>query len=162
LRFPALISHIMDPEFSKYALFFRLRNGKYHFAGSNNAEASYVKYLSEHPISPGRGSLIGRTAVERRTVHIPDCLADSEYTLHEYAHVGKHRSMLGVPLLRNGVAVGVIGLLRTSVEPFLDAKDHERLNSGVQSVLINRYDLGHSEMMPPAIPGSAGRLRSGP
>jgi GAF domain-containing protein/CheY-like chemotaxis protein len=105
---------------SEYAIFFRLRNGKYHVAGSNNAEASYVRYLSEHPISPDRGSLIGRTAVERRTVHIPDCLADPEYTLHEYARVGKHRSMLGVPLLREGVPIGVIGLLRTSVAPYTD------------------------------------------
>jgi two-component system, NtrC family, sensor kinase len=105
---------------SEYALFFRLWNGKYHVAGSNNAEATYVKYLSEHPISPDRGSLVGRTAVERRTVHIPDCLADPEYTLHEYARIGKHRSMLGVPLLREGVPIGVIGLLRTSVVPYTD------------------------------------------
>jgi signal transduction histidine kinase/DNA-binding response OmpR family regulator len=105
---------------SEYAIFFKLQDGKYHVGGSNNAEAAYVKYLSEHPISPDRGSLVGRTAVERRTTHIPDCLADPEYTLHEYARVGKHRSMLGVPLLRDGVAVGVIGLLRTSVEPYTD------------------------------------------
>src|SRR5205823_7706955 len=103
---------------SEYALFFKLRDGKYHVAGSNNAEATYVKYLSEHPINPDRGSLVGRTAFERRTVHIPDCLADPEYTLHEYARVGKHRSMLGVPLLREGVPIGVIGLLRTAVKPY--------------------------------------------
>jgi GAF domain-containing protein len=105
---------------SEYAVFFKLQDGKYHVAGSNNAEAAYIKYLSEHPISPDRGSLVGRTAVERRTIHIPDCLADPEYTLHDYQRVGKHRSMLGVPLLRDSVAVGVIGLLRTSVEPYTD------------------------------------------
>ncbi len=105
---------------SEYAIFFELQDGKYHVAGSNNAEAAYVKYLSEHPITADRGSLVGRTAVERRAVHIPDCLADPEYTLHEYARVGKHRSMLGVPLLRDGVAIGVIGLLRTLVEPYTD------------------------------------------
>ena len=105
---------------SEYALFFRLQDGKYHVAGSNNAEAEFVKYLSEHPISPSRGSLVGRTAIERRTVHIPDCQADPEYTGHERARIGKHRSMLGVPLLRDGVPIGVIGLVRTSVEPFTD------------------------------------------
>src|SRR5207342_1250241 len=62
----------------------------------------------------------GRTALERCTVHIVDCLADPEYTAHEYARTGKHRSMLGVPLLRDGVPVGVIGLLRTSVKPYTD------------------------------------------
>jgi GAF domain-containing protein len=105
---------------SEYALFFRLDDGKYHLAGSNNATADYIKYLSEHPISIDRGTVIGRTAVERHVVHIPDCLADPEYTAHEYARTGKHRSMLGVPLLRDGEPIGVIGLLRTSVRPYTD------------------------------------------
>ena len=65
---------------SEYACFFRLQDGKYHLAGSNNAGAEYIKYLSEHPIKIDRGSLVGRTAIERRTVHIPDCLNDPEYT----------------------------------------------------------------------------------
>ncbi|HEY6860893.1 MAG TPA: GAF domain-containing protein [Pseudolabrys sp.] len=105
---------------SEYACFFKLQDGKYHLAGSNNAKAAYIKFLSEHPLSIDRGSLVGRTALERRTVHIPDCLADPEYTSHEYARTGKHRSLLGVPLLRDGVPVGVIGLLRTSVKPYTD------------------------------------------
>jgi GAF domain-containing protein len=105
---------------SEYAIFFRLHEGKYHLAGSNNAKADYIKYLSEHPISVDRGTVVGRTAIERRAVHIPDCLADPEYTAHEYARTGKHRSMLGVPLLRDGMPVGVIGLLRTRVKPYTD------------------------------------------
>jgi GAF domain-containing protein len=103
---------------AEYACFFKLQDGKYHIMASNNAEAVYVKFLSENPISPGRSSLVGRTALERRTIHMPDCLADPEYAYHEYQRVGKHRSMLGVPLLRDGVAIAVIGLLRTVVEPF--------------------------------------------
>ena len=105
---------------SEYACFFRLQDGKYHLAGSNNAGAEYIKYLSEHPIKIDRGSLVGRTAIERRTVHIPDCLNDPEYTSYEYARTGKHRSLLGVPLLRDGTPVGVIGLLRTTVKPYTD------------------------------------------
>jgi two-component system, NtrC family, sensor kinase len=103
---------------SEYALFFKLQDGKCHLAASNNAQAEYVKYASEHPISVDRGSLVGRTVLERRAIHLPDCLADPEYKLQEYARVGKHRSMFGVPLLRDGVPIGVIGLLRTSVQPF--------------------------------------------
>ena len=105
---------------SEYAMFFRFQDGKYHLAGSNNAKAEYVQYLSEHPISIDGGSIVGRTALERRVVHIPDCLADPEYTSREYALVGKHRSMLGVPLLRDGAPVGVISLLRTTVKPYTD------------------------------------------
>ena len=59
---------------SEYACFFKFQDGVYHFAGSNNAKADYIKYLSEHPISVDRGTVVGRAAIERRMVHIPDCL----------------------------------------------------------------------------------------
>jgi len=105
---------------SEYAILFRLRDGKYYMAWSNNADPEWVKYWSEHPISVDRGSVVGRTALERRAVHIPDCLTDPEYTMHEAARLGKQRSMLGVPLLRDGVPIGVINLLRTAMIPFTE------------------------------------------
>ena len=82
---------------SEYAMLFRLRDGKYHVASSNNAAAEYVKHFLEHPITVDRGSLIGRTVLERRPVHIVDCLADPEYKMLEAARLGEHRTMLGVP-----------------------------------------------------------------
>jgi GAF domain-containing protein len=105
---------------AEYAMLYRLRDGKYHPACWNNAVAEWVKYLLDNPLSVGRGSLVGRTALERRTVHILDCLADAEYRMHEAARIGNQRTMLGVPLLRDGVPIGVIGLLRTSVKPFTE------------------------------------------
>jgi len=110
-------SRLCDAEF---AIIFKLDKGKYHVAASNNADEVFVKYASEHPIAPGRGSLIGRTALEGRTVHLPDCLADPEYTFVEYQQAGKYRSDLGVPLLRDGVPIGVIALMRTTVKPFTE------------------------------------------
>ena len=105
---------------SEYAILFRLRDEKYYMAWSNNADPEWVKYWSEHPISVDQGSVVGRTALERRAVHIPDCLTDPEYTMHEAARLGKQRSMLGVPLLRDGVPIGVITLLRTAMKPFTE------------------------------------------
>ena len=105
---------------AEYSILFRLRDGKYHVACSNKAGTEFVKFSEEHPIDVDRRSLVGRTALERRWVHIEDCLADPEYGLHEAARIGKHRTMLGVPLLHDGMAIGVIGLLRTSVKPFTD------------------------------------------
>jgi two-component system, NtrC family, sensor kinase len=105
---------------SEYSALYRLRDGNYHVACWNNAVAEWVSYIVDHPISVGRGTLIGRTALEGRTVHILDCLADPDYTMHEAARLGKQRSMLGVPLLHNGAVIGVIGLLRTSVKPFTE------------------------------------------
>ncbi|MFY9829851.1 MAG: GAF domain-containing protein [Rhodoplanes sp.] len=97
-----------------------LREGKYYLAAADNATDAFIKHASEHPIPPGRGSLIGRAAVEGATIHIPDCLADPEYTFLDYQAIGRYRSMLGVPLLRQGVVVGVIGLVRTTVVPFAE------------------------------------------
>jgi signal transduction histidine kinase len=105
---------------AEYALVYRLTAGEYHVAAANNAEEEFVRYAREHPLAPGRGSLIGRTALESRTVHFPDCLADPEYTVVEYQKVGKYRSTLGVPLVRDGVTIGVIALMRSVVKPFTD------------------------------------------
>ena len=107
---------------AEYAILFRLHDGKYHVACSNNAAAEFVRYFAKNPIDVNKESLVGRTALARRAVHIEDCLADPEYKLHIAARHGRHRTMLGVPLLHEGVAIGVIGLLRTVVKPFAKAQ----------------------------------------
>jgi GAF domain-containing protein len=67
----------------------------------------------------GRGTLTGRTVLERKIIHIPDVLADPEYT-SEAPRIAKFRTMLGVPLLREGVPIGVIVLTREAMRPFTD------------------------------------------
>ena len=74
------------------------------------------EFLERNPIQPGRGTVTGRVAFERRVVHIPDVLADSEYQLR----VGGARTMLGVPMLREGTLIGVIFIRRTEPQPFTD------------------------------------------
>ena len=102
------------------AFIFMFREEKLHLVAANNASDAFINYITEHPLPPERGSLAGRTFVERKTVHIPDCLADPEYKVLDYQAVGKYRSMLGVPLLREGVPIGVISLLRMVVMPFTE------------------------------------------
>jgi len=72
------------------------------------------------PLAPGRGSCVGRTALECRPVQIPDVLADPEYEFPDVAKLGRFRTMLGVPLLREGVPIGIIVLQRTEVRPFAE------------------------------------------
>ena len=105
---------------SEYSMLFRLRDGQYHVACSNNAAAEYVEFFSRNPITIDGSSLVGRTALTRRAVHIEDCLADPDCKQREAARLGRHRTMLGVPLLHDGLAIGVIGLLRTAVKPFTE------------------------------------------
>jgi len=78
------------------------------------------QYALDHPIPPGRGSVIGRAALERKTVHIPDVLADPEYTATGYVKAFGYRTNLGVPLVREGVTIGVLALTRDEVSPFTD------------------------------------------
>src|SRR5262249_55633635 len=68
-------------------------------------------------IEPGRGSCVGRTLLEGRIVHIHDIVEDREYAL---SHATGYRTMLGVPLLREGIPNGVIALVRTKVQPFTE------------------------------------------
>jgi two-component system, NtrC family, sensor kinase len=120
---------------AEYALFWRLRDGAYHLGAASNADAAFVKHCVEHPIRPARGSVAGRTAIEKRTVHVADCLADPEYTLLDFQEVAGHRTMLGVPLLRDGVVIAVIVLLRNAVRPFTD-KQIELVTTFADQALI--------------------------
>ena len=91
----------------------------YRAATSVGSSPEYMSFL-EHPFAPDRGTITGRVALEGRTVHITDVVADPEYTLTEATTLGKSRTTLGVPLLREGVPIGVIVLARQRVEPFSD------------------------------------------
>ncbi|HEV2547049.1 MAG TPA: GAF domain-containing protein [Stellaceae bacterium] len=77
----------------------------------------YRAYLEQHPLVPGRGSVTGRVALEGRAVHVVDTASDPEYVLPA-TELGKLRTRLGVPLLREGSPIGVIILGRQRVEAF--------------------------------------------
>src|SRR5262245_3441831 len=100
------------------AFIFRLEQGAYHLAANHGFSDEYRAYIKRNPIPPGRNTLVGRTALTAHTVHLPDCLADPEYKWFESQKIGGFRTMLGVPLLREGSPIGVLALTRSQVEPF--------------------------------------------
>src|SRR5262249_6235766 len=93
------------------------------------------EYLQQHPVPPDRGSITGRTALEGGVVHIPDVLADPEYTRHEGQKISGYRAALGVPLLREGRVVGVIFVARTVPESFT-AKQIELVTTFADQAVI--------------------------
>ena len=105
---------------AEFAQIWKVQGDKYDLAATNSTATDFVKYSSDHPLSPGRGSIVGRAVLDRKTVHLPDCLADPEYKALELQKLGQYRSILGVPLLREGVPIGVIALMRAVVLPFTD------------------------------------------
>jgi signal transduction histidine kinase/putative methionine-R-sulfoxide reductase with GAF domain len=92
----------------------------YRLTANYGYSRDYVDYMRQHPIAPSRGTIAGRTVLECKPVHVPDIKADPDYTMLEAQRLGGFRTMLGVPLLRNGMPIGVMTLLRNIVEPFSD------------------------------------------
>src|SRR6185295_16367565 len=92
------------------ALIFRRENGHYRLAAQHGLDRTKDEFMRARQISPGRHTLVGRTALEGRVIHIPDVAADTEYNWPEASRVGNFRTMLGVPLLREGVPIGVMTL----------------------------------------------------
>ena len=80
----------------------------------------FQEFLQRNPISPGRGTVTGRAVLEGKTIHIPDVLDDPEYSFIEGQKTGGYRTTLGVPLMREGAAIGVLNLTRSEVRPFTD------------------------------------------
>jgi GAF domain-containing protein len=76
--------------------------------------------LRRIPFEAGRGSVLGRTVLERQPVQVSDVLADPDYTLQEVQKRVGFRTVLGVPLLREGNPIGIIILGRKTVRPFTD------------------------------------------
>ena len=101
--------------------FIFLRDGElYRVAARYGFSSKFQEYLGLHPRPADRGSITGRTALEGKVVHVPDVMTDPEYTWGQAQQLGGYRTVLGVPLLRDGSPVGVIIVARTVVQPFTD------------------------------------------
>jgi len=94
-------------------------DGEVHrWAADYGATVEFREYVRQNPIPRGRASLTGRVELERRPVHVLDVTADPDYQLSEHQRIGGYRTMLGVPMFREGILVGVFFLSRRQVEGF--------------------------------------------
>ena len=103
---------------SDQAYFYLLEGKSYRLAASCGFSPQAEALLKQHTIVPGRNTLVARTSLEGRVVHIEDVLADPEYTYSEAQKLIGFRTLLGVPLLREGTPIGVMTLSRCTVQPF--------------------------------------------
>ena len=103
---------------AEMAFIYRREGEVYRTSARFGMTPEYEVFMKTQAIAPGRGTLTGRTALEGRVVHIADLAAEPDYTLQETVTLGKVRTALGVPLLREGEPIGVIALARSRVEPF--------------------------------------------
>jgi signal transduction histidine kinase len=99
------------------------------YVASYGYSREYDEYRRTHPIMPNRGSVLGRAVLEGRPVQVADVQVEPDYGLIEgvkdYAlvegvKIGGFRTVLGIPLMREGMPIGVIMLTRKVVRPFTD------------------------------------------
>jgi two-component system, NtrC family, sensor kinase len=98
----------------------RPKGEAYPYVASYGYSREYDEYMRTRPIVPSRRSVLGRAVLECRAIQVADVLAEPEYALIEVQKVGGFRTVLGVPLMREGTPIGVIMLTRNIVRPFTD------------------------------------------
>jgi len=82
--------------------------------------AEFTEIVTHMAVVRDRSSGTGRALLEGRTVHIPDVQSDPDYTFSKAKELGGFRTVLAVPMLRDGAAIGVFALTRINVRPFTD------------------------------------------
>src|SRR5262249_32634013 len=80
----------------------------------------FMELARKAPVEPERGSVTGRALLEGKVIHIPDIEADPDYTHAEAKRLGGFRTIVGVPMLREGKPIGVLALARSEVRPFTE------------------------------------------
>jgi two-component system, NtrC family, sensor kinase len=103
-----------------FAMITRQKDGVLFFAEAYGYSSEFIDYVRALPVERGRGTATGRALLEGRVIHIADVLADPDYTWTEAQRLGGYRTVLGVPMLREGIPVGVLTLTRSEVRPFTE------------------------------------------
>jgi signal transduction histidine kinase len=96
------------------------KDGAYHHVASYGFTPEQKEYMKEHALRPDRGSVTGRVVLQGKAVHVVDTKADAEMRLTVGSGFANVRTVLGVPMLREGTPTGVLILTRSTVEPFTD------------------------------------------
>jgi two-component system, NtrC family, sensor kinase len=98
----------------------RQRDGVFYRAEAYGLPPEFIEMVRDVPVKPERGSMNGRTLLEGKVLHVADVLADPDYTFTEAQRLGGYRTILGIPMLREGKPIGVLTLTRKEVRPFTE------------------------------------------
>jgi len=96
----------------------RPKGQSYYWEATYEFTREFAEFAANHPARIDRGTVSGRVLLERKIVQVPDVLADPEYKYSSGQKIGGYRTVLGVPLLRDGTLIGVMALHRLVVRPF--------------------------------------------
>jgi two-component system, NtrC family, sensor kinase len=105
---------------AEIAVINRLRGTNYQVAANHGLTSEQINAITNLPIKAGRTTISGRAALQQRAIHVPDVMADPDFTFKDWYEKVGSRAMLGVPLLREGIPIGVMVLMRRTVRPFTE------------------------------------------
>jgi two-component system, NtrC family, sensor kinase len=98
----------------------REKDGTFRRVATFGFSAEFTEYVRNVPVVPERGTATGRALLEGQIVHIPDVRADPDYTFVQAQKLGDFRTILSVPMLREGMPIGVLALTRHDIRPFTE------------------------------------------
>jgi PAS domain S-box-containing protein len=117
-----LIEHATRLLRAEKGFIFRLEGDMYRLAVDFGAPSEFREFIERNPIRADSGGVVGLAARAGRAIHIEDATTDPRFRWHESQRLGGFRTVVGVPMLRDGVVIGVIALWKERVEPFTQAQ----------------------------------------
>ncbi len=113
----SVASRLCKPKYAAIALL-NPEDNLFHVMTMQEFDDDFIRFMKANPVPAGHASGIGQTALKGETVYYKDTEAKNGYKWKEAAKIGKYRSLLGVPLIKDGIVIGVLVLCDDKIAPF--------------------------------------------
>jgi signal transduction histidine kinase/CheY-like chemotaxis protein len=124
---------------AQVAQIYLVQGDSYVLARSSGLTPEFVDFVSQHPITRDRATLVGRVTIDRQVHQIEDVLADPDYRRTDFQRVGGYRTMMGAPMMVGDQVVGALNVWRTEVARFDQAAEELLSTFAEQAALALRH-----------------------